>query len=125
MNMNKKMLLVAGAVVVAVLLLRAGTPLPAEQAREQLKAGAVVVDVRTPEEFAAGALPGTVNIPVDSIKSGITNVAPDKSKVILLHCRSGRRSAQAEKELRSLGYTNAFNIGSFEQAKKVVTPEKK
>jgi len=37
-----------------------------------------------------------------------------------LHCRSGRRSAAAEKELRSIGYTNAFNIGSYQQAEKLV-----
>jgi len=94
--------------------------LPVEEAREKLRAGAVVVDVRTPEEFKAKSLPGVINIPLDSIQTGITNCATNKSQVILLHCRSGRRSGIAEKELRSLGYTNTFNIGSFEQAEKVV-----
>jgi len=95
-------------------------PTTTEAARAQLKAGAMLVDVRTPEEFAAQPLSGALNIPVDTIKDAISNSVTNKSLVILLHCRSGRRSAIAETELRSLGYTNAFNIGSFEQAEKIV-----
>lgn len=124
--MNKKLLLLfvvlAGA---SLLALRSEPALSAEKAREQLKAGAVLVDVRSIEEFAAKKLPGAVNIPVESIMTGITNCATNKSQVILLHCRSGRRSGIAETELRSLGYTNAFNIGSFEQAEKIVGEAKR
>jgi len=105
--------------------LRAEGTLTTEEARRQLAAGAKLVDVRTPEEFKTKSLPGAVNIPVDTIKTGITNHVTDKSKVILLHCRSGRRSEIAEKQLRSIGYTNAFNIGSFEQAERAVGPPPK
>lgn len=94
--------------------------LPPGEARAKLQTGAKLVDVRTAGEFKEKNLPGAVNIPVDQIKTGITNVATDKSQVILLHCRSGRRSSIAEAELRSLGYTNAFNIGSYEQAESIV-----
>ena len=103
-----------------VLCLCARAELKPEEARAKLKAGAKLVDVRTVEEFKEKNLPGAVNIPVDQIKSGITNVATNKSQVILLHCRSGRRSGIAETELRALGYTNAFNIGSYEQAESIV-----
>lgn len=124
--MNKKLLLflvfLAG---VSLLALRSESVLSAEQAREQLKTGALLVDVRTHEEFATKSLPGAVNIPVETIMTGITNCATNKSQIILLHCRSGRRSGIAETELRSLGYTNAFNIGSFEQAEKIVSEAKR
>jgi phage shock protein E len=97
--------------------------LPADEARRMLQGGALLVDVRSPEEYAARSLPGAVNMPVDSIKSAITNRAPATSRLILLHCQSGRRSGIAEKELRAIGYTNVFNLGSFEQAARVVGPK--
>ena len=118
--MNWKIALLATATAVAAPASRAESTLPVEDAREKLQAGALLVDVRTPAEFAAQKLSGAVNIPVDSVKTGITNHVSDKSKVVLLHCRTGRRSAIAEKQLRSQGYTNVFNIGSFEQAARVV-----
>lgn len=122
--MNKKLLLLF-VVMAGVLLIRprSESALSTEQARAYLRAGAVVVDVRTPEEYAAGHLPGSVNIPLDIVKSGISHQVANKSGVVLLHCRSGRRSGIAERELRSIGYTNAFNIGSYQQAEKVVSVE--
>lgn len=123
MNWKFSLLVVAAAIVAVTL--RGESTLPADAARKQLLAGALLVDVRTAEEFKAKSLPGAVNIPVDAIKTGITNHAPDKSKVVLLHCKSGRRSAIAERELRAMGYTNAFSIGSFEQAQKIVEPAAK
>lgn len=119
--MNWKYLLIAVAAVVAVFTLRGEATLSEKDAQERFKAGALVVDVRTPAEFAEKKLPGTINIPLDTLKSGITNHVTDKSKLVLLHCRTGRRSGIAETELRALGYTNVFNIGSFEQAQKVVS----
>ena len=119
--MNWKHLLIAGAAVALVFLSRGqSATLSTDQAREQLKNGALLVDVRTPAEFAEKNLPGAINLPLNSLKSGITNHVADKSKAVLLHCQTGRRSGIAEKELRSLGYTNVFNIGSFEQAQKAV-----
>lgn len=118
--MNIKPILLLVLLGLSIATLRSEATLPAAEARQKLQAGALLVDVRTKEEFADRKLPGAINIPVDSIKSGITKPAPDKSTAVLLHCRSGRRSAIAEKELRALGYTNVWNIGSFEQAEKVV-----
>lgn len=121
--MNWKYLLIAVAAVVAVFTLRGESTLSENDARDRFKAGALVVDVRTTAEFAEKKLPGVINIPLDTLQAGITNHVTDKSKLILLHCRTGRRSGIAETELRALGYTNAFNIGSFEQAEKVVAPK--
>ena len=102
-------------------LLSARAELSTEEARQKLQSGALLIDVRTPAEFGSRSLPGAINVPVDAIQSGITNHVTNKSQAVLLHCRSGRRSAIAEKELRTLGYTNVFNIGSFERAEKVVS----
>lgn len=121
--MNWKYLLITVTAILAVFTLRGESTLSEKDARERFKAGALVVDVRTPAEFAEKKLPGAINIPLDTIQSGITNHVTDRSKVVLLHCRTGRRSGIAETELRALGYTNVFNIGSFEQAEKVVAPK--
>jgi phage shock protein E len=114
------LLLFCGIILVFVLKLRAGQALPAATARARLKNGALVVDVRSEEEFKSGHLTNAVNIPLDQIKEALPRRVPDKSQWLLLHCRSGRRSGIAEQELRALGYPNAFNIGSYDQAEKIV-----
>ena len=109
-----------GAALVALFGLNARAELSEAEARAHLKRGAVVVDVRTVEEFNTKHLTNVVNIPLADLKAKLPGVVTNKSQVVLLHCRSGRRSGVAERELRELGYTNAFNIGSFEQAQKVL-----
>lgn len=118
--------ILAGAAGLGLMATRltAAAELGPDEARAKLQAGAKLVDVRTVQEFREKNLPGAVNVPVDQIKTGITNVTMDKSQVILLHCRSGRRSGIAETQLRALGYTNAFNLGSYGQAEKIVRSAK-
>ena len=55
---------------------------------------------------------GSINLPLDEIQR-ITDVVPDKSTPVFLHCRSGKRSGRAQKILASMGYTNAVNIGGI------------
>jgi phage shock protein E len=118
--MNPKLIFTLLATGMVAASLSAADILPTAEARKQLAAGAKLVDVRTVEEYQAKHLTNAVNIPVDTIKTGITNCTLNKGQTILLHCRTGRRSGIAEKELRAIGYTNVFNIGSFEQAQKAV-----
>ena len=118
--MKWTLFLVALVCLVVVFRLTASSTLPAATAREHLKKGALLVDVRTVAEFNAKHLTNAVNIPLDQVTGVLPKRVPDKSKVVLLHCRSGRRSGIAEKELRALGYTNAFNVGSFDQAAELV-----
>lgn len=73
---------------------------------------AVLVDVRTKEEYAERKIEGSINLPLDEILK-ITSVVPDKSTPVFLHCRSGKRSGKAQKILSSMGYTNAENIGGI------------
>ena len=113
-------LLIVVAFVVFALKLRAGGGIPLATAREHLKKGALLVDVRTVSEFNAQHLTSAINIPLSEIKETLPRRVSDKGQVLLLHCRSGRRSGIAEQQLRALGYTNAFNVGSYPDAEKLV-----
>ena len=89
-----------------------------EDASEKLKAGAVLVDVRTPGEFASGAHNGALNISVDEL-GRIAEKVKDKNKPILLYCQSGARAAAACSRLRSMGYSDVSNVGGFARAAKL------
>jgi len=115
--------LITGAALVGLFGCNARAELSEAEAREYLKRGALVVDVRTVEEFQTKSLTNVINIPLDEVKTKFPTVVTNKSDVVLLHCRSGRRSGTAETELRALGYTNVFNIGSFEKAQKILTAD--
>jgi len=77
---------------------------------------AVLVDVRSPDEYASGHLRGAWNIPHDRISGKIAAVAPDKEKQVILYCRSGRRADTALNALKAMGYTNVVNLGGLEDA---------
>ncbi len=86
---------------------------------------AVLIDVRSADEFANGALPGAQLIPHEQISTRIAGVVPDKDTPVVLYCRSGRRSSQAQDELRALGYTQVVNAGGYDQLKLATTPKDK
>ena len=73
----------------------------------------IILDARRPDEFAEGHIPGAINIPNEEI--GTTEIAelPDKSQLILVYCRSGRRSKEASEKLVKLGYTNIVEFGGI------------
>jgi len=89
-------------------------------AREFLRSGAMVIDVRSAGEFTAGHLPKAVNIPLSEIETVIWRKASTHNQVLLLHCQSGGRSSAATKKLHALGYANAFNLGSYARAAQIV-----
>ena len=75
----------------------------------------VVIDVRTPQEFATGHIEGAINIPYDTIRPGLPALAKiGKDENILLYCRSGRRSGIAMQSLGQLGYRNLQNGGGLD-----------
>jgi phage shock protein E len=78
---------------------------------EPLPANAVVIDVRSPGEFAGGHLPGALNIPLETIDGAIAHAVPDIQTPIVLCCRSGMRSGQAHAILKAKGYANVSNGG--------------
>ena len=86
------------------------------QAAELVSAGAVIIDVRTPEEFAAGHLDGAVLIDIKhpSFDAEITKL--DATASYIVYCRSGNRSAQAVDRMRAIGIENITDLGSLENA---------
>jgi phage shock protein E len=73
---------------------------------------AVLLDVRTPPEYAEGRIEGSVNIPLDML-GNIDVQIPDKNTPLFVYCRSGARSGQAVSHLKRAGYRNAKNIGGI------------
>jgi rhodanese-related sulfurtransferase len=112
-------LIIATAVVVGILALRRLSFLPAERAQEFLRAGALVIDVRDPEEFNSAHIVGAVNIPLGSLSTEAPRRFQDKRHVILLHCLSGTRSGIAARKLKRLGYSRVFNLGSYGRAQRL------
>lgn len=89
-----------------------------EKVTELLQGGAVLVDVRTKEEYEAGHLPEALLIPHTKIKENLDKLPQDKTRDIVVYCRSGRRSDIARKVLLDQGYVNVFNGGGYEELKK-------
>ena len=73
----------------------------------------VILDVRTEEEFAQGHIPGAMLIPDYEIREEAESSLPDKDALILVYCRSGRRSKNAAQILLELGYTNIREFGGI------------
>ncbi len=77
-----------------------------------IKAGALVVDVRTPREFAAGHFPGAINIPLQELSARTAELG-DRTRPVIVYCRTGNRSGQAKVILERLGFTRVYNGGGL------------
>jgi phage shock protein E len=84
---------------------------PTMTVKEKINEGALVIDVRSPEEFATGAYPKAKNIPLDKIGSSIGKLPKDKP--IVLYCASGARSGQAARMLKAAGFADVVSAGGF------------
>ena len=85
--------------------------------RLEMKENAVLIDVRSMEEYQSRFIPGAVNIPHTEIGEKIVAVAPEKDTPLYLYCRSGRRVGIAMEILKKLGYSDMVNLGGYEEAK--------
>ena len=87
----------------------------AEQAKEMMDSqeGYIILDTRVQEEYDAGHIPGAILIPHDEILEKAEGVLTDKDQLILVYCRSGRRSKLAAEDLVKLGYTNIKEFGGM------------
>ena len=83
-----------------------------EKAHQMVGAGAKLVDVRTPREFAAGHLEGAVNIPLQDLPGRVQEIGPPQTAVVV-YCAQGPRSAMAERFLRSQGFEDVLNLGGM------------
>ena len=108
------------------LLLLAGCATPAEQessyrqistdeaiAMMEEENDYIILDVRTPEEFAKKHIPDAINIPNETIGTEEIPELPDKEQLILVYCRSGNRSARATAYLKGNGYSSVYDIGGI------------
>ena len=75
--------------------------------------GYIILDVRRADEFAEGHIPGAINLLNESIGTNEIPELPDKNQLILVYCRSGRRSKEASEKLVKLGYTNIVEFGGI------------
>jgi phage shock protein E len=114
-----------GFIIVLVLALaymymkRSGQ-ISSKEAVEHLRNGAMLIDVRSADEFESGHILQAYNMPLDRIDVLVPSAVRDKSKVLLLHCSTGTRSGMAKTKLEGMGYKNVFNLGSYERAGKIV-----
>ena len=87
----------------------------AEEAKQIMdtEEGYIILDVRTQEEYDQGHIPGAIVISHEEIEEKAEQVLPDKDQLILVYCRSGRRSKIAAEALAELGYTNIKEFGGI------------
>ena len=74
----------------------------------------IILDVRRPDEYAEGHIPGAINIPNEEIGTAEISELPRKSQLILVYCRSGRRSKEASEKLAKLGYISVVEFGGIQ-----------
>ena len=91
------------------------TPVDASTAEQMMddEDNEIVLDVRTPEEYAEAHIPGAINVPNETIGDDAIAELPDKAQLIMVYCRSGNRSKQAAQKLADQGYTNVVEFGGI------------
>ena len=77
------------------------------------ESGYIILDVRRPDEYAAGHIPNAINVANETIGTAEIPELPDKEQLIMVYCRSGRRSKEASEKLVKLGYTNIVEFGGI------------
>ena len=88
------------------------------QKEELMNEGAVLIDVRSAQEYAEGHLDKSINLTVDTIGVNIEKLVSDKNTKIIVYCRSGNRSATAATTLINLGYKNVYDLGAMSNCSK-------
>jgi phage shock protein E len=120
MDNNTLFILTGIGIILGILLIKRIGLASKARALELIDHGAIIIDVRSEREYLSGHLPGTVNMPLDRIPDEIKSVAPDQTTPVLLYCLSGTRSDMARKLLRQMGYSQAYNLGSFTRARRIL-----
>jgi len=87
-------------------------------ARKLIAEGAFVLDVRTPDEYAAGHLANAANVPIQEFAQRMAEVeklaGADKARPVVVYCAAGGRATKAKQQLEAAGYTNVVNGGGFD-----------
>lgn len=80
----------------------------------------VIIDVRTPQEFATGSIEGAVNLPLKGLPDSLLSEGIELDEEVVVYCRSGRRSAQAKTLLKAAGFELVFDGGPMRQLEGVL-----
>ena len=103
--------------LIAPVMAGGGDPEVASQAWPMIEAGALVIDVRSPEEFAEGHLDGAINIEWHDSEAIARAIGVNKQRQVVLYCRSGNRAGKSITKMKALGYNNIFNATGLEALK--------
>jgi phage shock protein E len=103
-------LIVAALLAAAYFMFTKGGDVSSAEAHELVGAGARLVDVRSAGEFAAGHIPGAINIPVQQLQARLGELKP-KDAAVVVYCRSGNRSGNAARILRNAGFARVHDLG--------------
>ena len=112
MTVQNLLLAVVGVLLVWTLARSLLGKVAPERAREMVKAGAKLVDVRSKGEHAGGHIAGSLNIPVDQLAARLEELEP-KDQPIVVYCASGMRSAGAARLLRARGFSVVVDLGGM------------
>lgn len=85
----------------------------ADAASEALPENAILIDVRSPEEFVSGHIKEAISVPLNRLPRDIGSVASNKAAPIIVYCQSGGRSASARRLMLDMGYQNVINGGGI------------
>jgi len=105
-----------------ILIILSGCAIPAQaeyrkitpqEAQAMMLDDVIILDVRNQEEYAEGHIPDAVLLPDDEVQEHAAGLLADKNQIILVYCKSGRRSEKAAKELVEMGYTQVFDFGGI------------
>ena len=107
--------------LLAFMFIRRSGQVSRKDAAALLRKGAVVIDVRKASEYGSGHLSQAYNVPVDEIEGLSGEKLKDKNRAILVHCKTGLRSKKAKEKLTRMGYSNVFDLGSYERAFRIVS----
>jgi len=89
------------------------SPEQGQEGKAAVARGALLLDVRTPEEFASGHLDGAMNVPVQELAAKWASLASPNEREVVVYCRSGRRSAQAKQILEARGVRRVIDAGAM------------
>lgn len=81
-----------------------------DELQQYEKNGAIIVDVRSPQEYKEGHINGAICIPEYDIKKEAENILKNKNENIIVYCSTGQRSKKAQERLKKMGYNNVYNI---------------
>ncbi|MGI2170772.1 rhodanese-like domain-containing protein [Shewanella sp. MF05960] len=119
--LKKSILITIKPILAALFMVSAWCATPALAVEQQpnvawqkINNSATLIDVRTPEEFAAGHVKGAINIPFENIVTELGKLNLAKDTEVVLYCRSGRRSGIAQSALVDQGYTATYNAGGID-----------